>query len=184
MSSTPPVVTEEQFAGEDTQKSEEFNSTATSELEKSRDSQQQSPKDSPRSSRDSRRRTRSRSSHRRYRSLSYTRGDTMRSTRSRHRNPDLPSHNFLDPTDPSFDHIVEKYEKSPGPMYDTDKASLILARRTATWKIPTEDRLKHFGGRSISPGPAAYTARKLERTSSRKGSFSRNERITSSWLFS
>lgn len=102
---------------------------------------------------------RSLSATRRSRSRSRSAERTTRSSSHGRRDMTLPSHNFIDPNDTSFNFLATKYYKSPGPAYNVDSASKSILSRSAVCAIPREDRLKHFGGSSISPGPGAYHAK-------------------------
>jgi hypothetical protein len=53
-----------------------------------------------------------------------------------------------------FDHVVEKYERSPGPVYQTGHIQdNFILRHTPSYRIGTESREKFFQAETISPGP-------------------------------
>ncbi|KAK2958045.1 hypothetical protein BLNAU_6971 [Blattamonas nauphoetae] len=191
-------------------------------------------------------------------------GETRRTRGSRgslsstRRSRDNPGHNFVDPFDPSFDTLVSKYQRAPGPQYDLDKSSKyamrhsfnatmgtetrlkenryhtpgagpafnfdptkssrhpsspkatigrapltssiirstpvsgplpylpspdIYKRRSPRGVIGTEDRDKHFVTRTLSQGPGSYETHQETKHTSKKGTFTKNERNTISWVF-
>lgn len=90
-------------------------------------------------------------------SLSSTTGSTgtLRSSSSRRiRDPNHPSHNFIGGEDGSFSYTVDKYQTSPGPIYDVSGPIPIVDKNAFHATIGNEDRLKHFVTHTPGKGPA------------------------------
>ena len=143
------------------------------------------------------RRTRSASATRASRSMGYTqRSNTMRSRTSRSLSRTRRStiaRNFIDSTDTGFvlslpslktslpdslEHTIERYQRSPGPVYHTGKEKDLTLRRSTTVRIGTEDRAKHFLVSSLGPGPACYRSGDYQKFDEKISDHMRSPRAT------
>ncbi|KAH7820586.1 uncharacterized protein MONOS_17837 [Monocercomonoides exilis] len=117
--------------------------------------------ESPRTSESRSARTRdgeNRRSRSRERSNSMTRSSrgTRRSrSSSRGRDPALKTRNFMDPTDPLFEHTVDRFERSPGPVYNTGESVDKILPHAPAARIGTEKRTTNKT--TISPGPGEFS---------------------------
>lgn len=75
------------------------------------------------------------------------------------RNPNDPNHNFLGGVDDSFGYAAEKYNISPGPIYDLEGSVPAVYAHSYQPVIGTEDRLKHFVVLTPGKGPALLPKR-------------------------